>query len=643
MNLPKVTIDYLNNGAVKGGRNQALMLAACQYRDNGANLDRALIDLVQRAVSDGLSEQEARETIKKVYNRSPRAPIKFRYQDRGYEQNGHNQEVYLTYKKQQSQVTIKPRQYDLSVKEPLPTPLNDETRTLLNLAFKEGEGIGIAQETVWEDGSTHPKDGGVVLTREQWLTKLNEVDGDPGKIWRSTAKTGVFIRINPIKAGSSDKDVTAFRHALLEWDQTPIEEQWQLIIQSRIPCTAVIHSGNKSLHAWVRVDAKDYAEYQLRVKQLHDHFEGYKFDSQNKNPSRLSRLPGVTRATGKQALLAVNIGAASWEEWANENEENALPEMKDGVDFLLANIPEPKVIIDGLLHEGEKIVIGGGSKSYKTWALIDLALSVSCGLPWWGRITNSGSVLFINFEIQPFFFQKRLWEVINGKNANLDKGNLSVWNLRGHAADLSQLVPRLIRVLKDRKFSLIIIDPIYKCLGGRDENSAGDMNDLMNEIENFSIQTKASVVFGHHFSKGNQSAKASIDRISGSGVLSRDPDTVLTMTHHEEDNCFSVESRIRNFPWCEPFVVRWKHPLFVPDKELDPSNLKKQKPHNSGQREKNAEILLEVLGDRGLPFKDFKQQASDDYGVSEGSFRTYFSILKNLNKIEKLGNMWVKK
>jgi len=39
----------------------------------------------------------------------------------------------------------------------------------------------------------------------------------------------------------------------------------------------------------------------------------------------------------------------------------------------------------------------------------------------------------------------------------------------------------------------------------------------------------AASVFGAHFSKGNQAGKESIDRISGSGVFARDPDTILVI------------------------------------------------------------------------------------------------------------------
>jgi len=84
-------------------------------------------------------------------------------------------------------------------------------------------------------------------------------------------------------------------------------------------------------------------------------------------------------------------------------------------------------------------------------------------------------------------------------------------------------------------YALIILDPVYKCMGHRDENAAGDIGSLLNEVERLAVQTGAAVVFGAHFSKGSQAGKESIDRVSGSGVFARDPDSILTLTRHEED------------------------------------------------------------------------------------------------------------
>mgnify|MGYP002260947056 FL=1 len=52
--------------------------------------------------------------------------------------------------------------------------------------------------------------------------------------------------------------------------------------------------------------------------------------------------------------------------------------------------------------------MGGSSKSYKTWALTDLALSVASGQPWWGRHCAKAPVVYINFELHVWAVAQRI-------------------------------------------------------------------------------------------------------------------------------------------------------------------------------------------------------------------------------------------
>jgi RecA-family ATPase len=61
-----------------------------------------------------------------------------------------------------------------------------------------------------------------------------------------------------------------------------------------------------------------------------------------------------------------------------------------------------------------------------------------------GRLTKKGRVFFINLEIQRAFFAKRIRAVCLALQVEIQPGNLYVWNLRGSAADLSIMPPRLL-------------------------------------------------------------------------------------------------------------------------------------------------------------------------------------------------------
>lgn len=127
--------------------------------------------------------------------------------------------------------------------------------------------------------------------------------------------------------------MTEYRYALVESDGLDIETQNAIIHQLELPCAALVYSGKKSLHAIVRVDAPDYAEYRRRVDYLYSVCQknGLVLDQACRNPSRLSRMPGAMRGEQKQYLLETNFGKANWGEWKDwvESVTDDLPDTGD--------------------------------------------------------------------------------------------------------------------------------------------------------------------------------------------------------------------------------------------------------------------------------------------------------------------------
>lgn len=295
----------------------------------------------------------------------------------------------------------------------------------------------------------------------------------------------------------------------------------------------------------------------------------------------------------------------------------AVPAMIDAVDLIEQEFVRPPEIVTGLMHRGSKIMLAGGSKTFKTWTFMDLAVSIACGVPWWDFPTAQGRVLYVNFEIQDVFFRERLLSICDAKNVTLTPGQLDYQGLRGFAGDASKIVQELLPRLEGREYALIIIDPIYKCYGDREENSATAMADLLNQFEKLAVQSGAAVLYGHHFSKGNQSGKDSIDRASGSGAFARDADTIITMTPHEEDDAFTVECTLRNFPPLDKFVVKREHPLMVRDTGLNPSDVRR-----SANRETYSdEVFLAPLRERPMTNTEWQEAVMSTEQMSPATFQ----------------------
>lgn len=567
LSLPRRTLDYLQRGAAEGMRNAELFDATCQFRDAGHPLEDTEGQLLARALADGLTEAEARHTIRSVYARTSREPL------------GASGPLPAAPPPAPRRATPAPVRHERSTMA-LPPPVDGGFVRLIDACFQPDEFVAIAPAAESDDGGIVPRRG-VTLTASEWKSK---VAGKGGIDRVFGTKLGLFLRINPMaRGGAKNEDVTAFRHVLVEFDRDeagkpiPKAEQYHAVVASGMPVSALIDSGNKSLHAWIRVDAPDEAEYKRRVEIIWGWFSGINLDKQNRNPSRLSRCPDGWRTVDgdvrRQCLLALEFGAESWTAWEAAHSTSDLPPILPGGEFMGQPEPEPPQLVDGVLHQGAKMVLGGPSKARKSWSLIDLMLSVSTGSPWWGFSTCPGRALYLNFELPAFALQYRITRIAAAKGI-ADFTGFDIWNLRGHATDFSALIPKILGRIRDTGYSLILIDPIYKGLGSRNENDAGDIASLLNEVEQLAAKSGAAAVFGAHFSKGNQSGKESIDRIGGSGVFARDPDVILTMTPHEEDDAHVIDLTLRALPPVKPFVVRWCESIFITDREADPARLK---------------------------------------------------------------------
>lgn len=243
---------------------------------------------------------------------------------------------------------------------------------------------------------------------------------------------GTFVRVNPMRPGGrGDADVTAWRHCLIECDQAPLELQWAAIQASRLPVSVVVHSGGRSVHAWVRVDASTAEEFRQRAAAAADaldKFENIKVDRSALNPSRWARLAGRRRGDAMQELLAVNIGATCWDDWVAMAKEQPAAEpvateaprphsavqfyyRKHQKDYLLVRDNNTNVVplteaglksalkFEGLVDIGDKEALERAAYDIK----LETGIDYDGPMPGYSRglHVENGQRCFVNSEPQP--------------------------------------------------------------------------------------------------------------------------------------------------------------------------------------------------------------------------------------------------
>lgn len=507
--------------------------------------------------------------------------------------------------------------------------------TYLETLFEPNEKVGYVTNDVWQDseGKWMPSKGVYDRTSAELISSLRKHPDDLGATvgdWKE--ECGAWIRFNPVDGGVKNENVTRFTYALVESDDMPISEQDAIYRKLELPIATLTHSAGKSLHAIVRVDAENYEEYRKRVDFLYDFLEknGLKVDKQNRNPSRLSRMPGVTRNGQIQTLITTNIGRKSWVDWLDfvEGANDELPSLTNLADELKSPPKLPEELIEGVLRCGHKMLISGSSKAGKSFLLMELAVALSEGAAWLGFKCKKSKVLYVNLEIDPASCINRFSEIYKAlKIPPKNSKDISIWNLRGHAVPLDKLVPKLLRRINNLHYDAVIIDPIYKVITG-DENNASEMGAFCNQFDKICNETGCATIYCHHHSKGAQGYKKAMDRASGSGVFARDPDAQLDMIQLEADSDFinsyadntsdtawRLECSLREFANFKPKNFWFRYPIHVLDNkgsleklysEGDPkNNLKKssKRSQTSDDRKEEFDRAFDVCSEDGITAK----------------------------------------
>lgn len=439
-------------------------------------------------------------------------------------------------------------------------PINDLIKYLETL-FNDEDIVGfVTKSWVNEDGKHVPTQGAYKKTAGQLIDDLRKCNNDMGSVMGDYEKeAGAWIRFNPLDGnGCKNSNVVEFRYALVESDNMDLAKQNALIRELELPVACLVYSGGKSIHAIVRIDAADYKEYRKRVDFLYKICKknGLIIDEQNKNPSRLSRMPGVIRGKNKQFLIDTNIGKSSWNEWEEwiESVNDDLPD-PESLATVWNDMPRlSEELIQGVLRCGHKMLISGPSKAGKSFALIELTIALAEGAKWLEWPCKQGRVMYVNLELDRASCLHRFKDVYKAMGlAPKSINNIDVWNLRGKSVPMDQLAPKLIRRASKKDYEAIIIDPIYKVITG-DENSADQMAKFCNQFDKVCTELGCAVIYCHHHSKGAQGGKRSMDRASGSGVFARDPDALLDLIELELSD--AVKTQEENKAVCK-FCMEW--------------------------------------------------------------------------------------
>lgn len=179
--------------------------------------------------------------------------------------------------------------------------------------------------------------------------------------------------------------------------------------------------------------------------------------------------------------------------------------------------PEPtKWLVEGLIPEESCVVIGAEEKTGKSWLLFHLALCLASGLPFLGRfnVNRRGKVLIYSPESGREAKRRRLYGLCWGMGIEPSEVEESLPLISDNLnfADPVNVV-QVRQLIEEVKPVLFVVDPMACAHGGIDENQAGEVQPLLNNLRDLiSHSSGMSVALAHHLNKGHR------DRTAGHGL-----------------------------------------------------------------------------------------------------------------------------
>ncbi|MFZ2300753.1 MAG: AAA family ATPase [Gallionella sp.] len=194
-------------------------------------------------------------------------------------------------------------------------------------------------------------------------------------------------------------------------------------------------------------------------------------------------------------------------------------------------------IVEGVITAGDGSVIYGETNTCKTFCVIDMAAAVARGVPWMGRRTEPGLVIYLAAE-SPSSVRSRLQAYqkhhgVRVPNFAIVQSPIDLFDGDADTDKLIQLVQQIERQ-RGQPARLIIGDTLARLSAGANENAGQDMGQVVRRFDRIRNECKAHFMLVHHSGK-NAAAGAR----GWSGVRAA-VDTEIEVTDTVSGRCLEI-------------------------------------------------------------------------------------------------------
>jgi putative DNA primase/helicase len=190
-----------------------------------------------------------------------------------------------------------------------------------------------------------------------------------------------------------------------------------------------------------------------------------------------------------------------------------------------ASIPDQiDWLVEGVIQAGANGMFVADPKAGKSWAAVDLAVSLAMGADWLDfKVPRPIKTAIISREDTAGLTAWRIGHLLRGKTTgNLDLAVNNLWvNTKrqsdDYRLDVEELHREMIVELKARGIQFAVLD-VLNVLHSADENDNQEMRDILQKINEIQKETGCQIGVVHHFNKAEHGSL--IKRIRGSSAIS---------------------------------------------------------------------------------------------------------------------------
>lgn len=177
-------------------------------------------------------------------------------------------------------------------------------------------------------------------------------------------------------------------------------------------------------------------------------------------------------------------------------------------------------LIQGLWGAASVGFVAGHPKSCKSWAGLEIALSVATGTPCLGHfpVAERGRVLIYLAEDSLAMLHERVAALARHRGIDLAGVDLHVITTPELRLDLEEHRRRLEATVRSLRPRLLLLDPLVR-LHRLDENRAGDVAGLLSHLRALQRTYEVAVILVHHTRKDEGGAGPAGQGLRGSGDL----------------------------------------------------------------------------------------------------------------------------